>query len=161
MFALDCKASGRRRWLAQVTGLIVAGMHGSALSAASRRSPQIPSEPRSSATDFNQVISRALDGRAWEPSDAVRLEVPQLAENGAIVPITVESRLPNTRRILIFAEKNPGPLLAEFLLEPGADPWVSLRVKLNESGPLLAVIESNSNYYGSQTTVKVMLGGCG
>ena len=51
--------------------------------------------------------------------------------------------------------------LAEFLLEPGADPWVSVRVKLNETGPVLAIAESAGHYYGVQTSVRVMVGGCG
>lgn len=78
--------------------------------------------------DLNQAIQQALKGRSWQPSDAIKLEVPQLAENGAIVPITVESLLPDSRRILIFAEKNPNPLLAEFNLKPGFDAWVSLPI---------------------------------
>jgi len=113
------------------------------------------------STDFNQMITKALNGQSWQPSDAIHLDVPQLAENGAIVPLTIESQLPDTRRLLIFAEKNPGPLLAEFHFEPGANPWASLRVKLNETGPVLLIAESEGQYYGTKTTVKVMLGGCG
>ncbi len=107
------------------------------------------------------MVSEALHGQPWQASDAIKLEVPQLAENGAIVPVSVESLLPDTRRLLIFAEKNPAPLLAEFHFESGADRWVSLRVKLNESGPVLAIAEADGRYYGFQTTVRVMVGGCG
>lgn len=89
------------------------------------------------------------------------MEVPLVAENGAIVPVTVESLLPETRRILLFAEKNPGPLLAEFQLEQGADAYVSLRLKLNESGPVLALAESDGKWYGATAHVRVMVGGCG
>ena len=111
--------------------------------------------------DFNQAINETLKGQPWQPSDAIKLEVPQIAENGAIVPITVESILPNTRRVLIFAEKNPSPLLAEFNLKAGSDAWVSLRVKLNDSGSVLAIAETSDRFYGAQTSVKVMVGGCG
>lgn len=107
------------------------------------------------------AIAEALAGKGWTASVEVRLEVPPLAENGAIVPITVESRLPDTRRILVFAARNPGPLLAQFHFEPGAEAWVSLRIKLNESGPVLAVAESGGKFYGVEQPVKVMLGGCG
>jgi sulfur-oxidizing protein SoxY len=106
-------------------------------------------------------MHQALNGQSWQPSDAVKFEVPQIAENGAIVPISVESIVPNTRRILIFAEKNPRPFLAEFQLETGADPWVSLRVKLNESGPVLAIVDADGQYSGTQKPVRVMVGGCG
>ncbi len=117
--------------------------------------------PAPAAGDFRLALATALQGHGWTASDQVLLEVPLLAENGAIVPLTVESRLPDTRRLLVFAERNPGPLLAEFQLEAGADPWLSLRVKLNDSGPLLAIAESGGRYYGTQVEVKVMVGGCG
>ena len=113
------------------------------------------------AGDFRQALHQALGGKTWQPSPDVLMQVPQLAENCAIVPVTVASRLPDTRRLLIFAEKNPGPLLAEFHFQSGADPWVSLRLKLNASGPVLAIAESAGRYYGVVVPVKVMVGGCG
>lgn len=152
--------SSRRAWLAQVSalmlGLIVRQSPGAGL-----KTPSAKGGKSRPSTDFNQVISKALNGQTWQPSDAIHLDAPQLAENGAIVPLTIESRLPDTRRLLIFAEKNPGPLLAEFHFEPGASPWASLRVKLNESGPVLLIAESEGRFYGTETTVRVMLGGCG
>jgi sulfur-oxidizing protein SoxY len=110
---------------------------------------------------FKRALAKALDGRPWSESEAISLDVPQLAENGAIVPITVESRLPGTARILVFAERNPGPLLAQFHFEPDADGWVSLRIKLNETGPVLAIAEAGGRFYGTRKDVKVMVGGCG
>jgi sulfur-oxidizing protein SoxY len=110
---------------------------------------------------FQKALAATLGRRNWAPSDQIAVELPQLAENGAIVPITVESRLPGTERILIFAEKNPGPLLAEFRFEPGTDAWVALRLKLNDSGPVLAIAESGGKFYGTEKSVKVMMGGCG
>lgn len=152
--------SSRRAWLTKVSalllGLIVRQSPGAGLKTSSAEGGK--SQP---SADFNQVITKALNGQPWQPSDALKMEVPQIAENGAIVPIVVESLLPNTRRILIFAERNPGPLLAEFNLKPGSDAWVSLRVKLNNSGPVLAIAESADRYYGAQSSVRVMVGGCG
>ncbi|MDD1649204.1 MAG: hypothetical protein LUO80_02255 [Methylococcaceae bacterium] len=142
-------------WLAWTSGW------NRALAAGPPNRVQPPSARRPAAGDIDQALALVLGGRAWLPNDAVRMEIPQLAENGAIVPITVESRLPDTRRILVFAEKNPDPLLAEFHFEPGADPWVTLRLKLNETGPVLAIVESGGQFHGAKTIVKVMLGGCG
>ena len=113
------------------------------------------------AGDYLKTVKRALNGAEWEPSHDVILKVPELAENGAIVPASIESLLPDTRRILLFAEKNPRPLLAEFKFEPGADPWVSLRIKLNDTGPVLAIAEAGGKFYGTVTEVKVLVGGCG
>ena len=111
--------------------------------------------------DVRPVLATALGGKSWVPSESVRLQVPQAAENGAIVPITVESHLPSTRRILIVAEKNPGPLIAEFTFDEGADAWASTRIKLNDSGPVLAIAETEGQFHGTQIEVRVMKGGCG
>lgn len=151
----------RRNLLTLLCSLPAIFTQGAYAKSGTRGSAVAGSEKSPAPGDFNQAIHLALKGQPWQPSDAIKLEVPQIAENGAIVPITVESVIPKTRRILIFAEKNPGPLLAEFNLEPGSDAWVSLRVKLNDSGPVLAIAESSGRYYGAQTSVKVMVGGCG
>ena len=121
----------------------------------------IPKAQTAPIGNFQKALDVALGGLGWQASPEIKMDVPPLAENGAMVPMTVESLLPDTRRILIFAEKNPGPLLAECQFEPGADPWVALRLKLNDSGPVLAVAESAGQFYGAQTTFKVMVGGCG
>lgn len=120
-----------------------------------------PAAPEPEAGAFERVLAEALNGLPWVESESVIFEVPQQAENGAIVPVTVESRLPDTSRILIFAEKNPGPLLAQFRFEPGIEAWVSLRLKLNGTGPVLAVAESEGRFYGVRKRVRVMVGGCG
>jgi sulfur-oxidizing protein SoxY len=111
--------------------------------------------------DVRVVLANALGGKSWVPSESVRLQVPQIAENGAIVPITFESHLPSIRRILIVAEKNPGPLIAEFTFEEGVDAWVSTRIKLNDSGPVLAIAETEGRFHGTQIEIRVMKGGCG
>jgi len=160
-------ATDRRRFLIRLAawlGLALAGR-----GALAARKPKLanppPAGPSSASSfpagDLRQALRQALGGQAWAPSPDVLIQVPPLAENGAIVPVTVESRLPGTRRLLILAEKNPGPLLAEFRFEPGADPWVSLRLKLNASGPVLAIAEASGRFYGAEVPVKVMVGGCG
>lgn len=159
----DSRAPGvPRRGVLKIFLGLLAWVVGRGVQAAGQPSlVQPPSARRPAAGDFTQALASALSGQAWQLNDAVRLEIPQLAENGAIVPITVESRLPDTRRILVFAEKNPDPLLAEFHFEPGVDPWVSLRLKLNETGPVLAIVESGARFHGAKVNVKVMVGGCG
>jgi sulfur-oxidizing protein SoxY len=148
----------RRGFLKSMAGLIaLAGLGRSVFGAVKPK----PVGPKAEPGTFRQALAEALQGQSWMESGEIMLEVPQLAENGAIVPITVESRLPNTERILIFAEKNPVPLLAQFRFAPGADGWVSLRIKLNETGPVMAVAESGGKFYGTEKRVKVMVGGCG
>ena len=84
-----------------------------------------------------------------------------MAENGAIVPISVESRLPNISRMLIFVEKNPTPLAAQIRFEPGTDGFASLRLKMNETSSILVIAESEGKFFGTQKIVKIMVGGCG
>jgi sulfur-oxidizing protein SoxY len=146
-------------WMAWAAG---SGAAAGAAGAKSRhRQSPAPAAPEPGPAALQQALDLALGGRGWVQSDLVSLELPQLAENGAIVPITAASGLPDTRSLLIFAERNPRPLLARFDFEPGTDGWVSLRVKLNESGPVLAVAESQGQFYGTVKPVKVMVGGCG
>jgi len=110
---------------------------------------------------FSRLLADVLAGASWAETDQIALDVPDLAENGAIVPISVESRLPNTSRMLIFVEKNPTPLAAQIRFEPGADGFASLRLKMNETSPILVIAESEGKFFGTQKTVKVMVGGCG
>jgi sulfur-oxidizing protein SoxY len=157
-FRENGKAPSRRGFLKFMAGLAaLAGVGRPVFGAAKAK----PTEPKIEPGDFRQALDEALNGQSWTASSEITLEVPQLAENGAIVPITVESRLPNTERILIFAEKNPAPLLAQFRFAPEADGWVSLRIKLNETGPVMAIAESGGKFYGTEKQVKVMVGGCG
>lgn len=149
---------GRRRVLRFLAGILALVGFGTQLSAAQKRKLV---ESRLPAGGLQQALATALGGQHWKPSSSVTIELPQIAENGAIVPITLASLLPGTRRILLFAEHNPMPLLAEFEFASGADPWVSLRIKLNESGPVLAIAESNSEFFGASVEVTVMQGGCG
>ncbi|BBA37212.1 putative secreted protein [Methylocaldum marinum] len=124
---------------------------GAAKSRASKRSDN----------DFSRLLAETLAGASWTETDRITLEVPYLAENGAIVPLSVESSLPNTSRILIFVEKNPTPLVAQFRFQPGADGFASLRLKMNETSPILIIAESEGRFFGTQKLVKVMIGGCG
>ena len=160
-------ATGRRRFLLRLAAWLGLALTGRGALAERKPKPANP-PPAGPATpsafpagDLRQVLRQALGGQNWEPSPDVLIQVPPLAENGAIVPVTVESRLPGTRRLLILAGNNPGPLLAEFRFEPGADPWVSLRLKLNASGPVLAIAEASGRFHGAEVPVKVMVGGCG
>ena len=158
------RANERRRflgclWVSLITGTWLARWAHAAAVPIQRTPSPLPN--LLAPGDFRQALATALAGKSWQISESVRLQVPQIAENGAIVPVTVESQLPNTGRILLFAEQNPGPLIAEFMFEPGADAWISLRIKLNESGRVLAIAESEGQFHGAQADVRVMKGGCG
>jgi sulfur-oxidizing protein SoxY len=110
---------------------------------------------------LEEALRKVLKGKNWSPSDLIKLEIPKIAENGSNVPITVESLIPATQRIHILAERNPGPLLATFEFSGSADPWISTRLKLNESGRVMVLAEAGGQFFGVETPVRVVVGGCG
>jgi len=103
---------------------------------------------------------KSLGGAATESKD-ITITSPDIAENGAVVPITVSSNLPQTQEIYIFVEKNPFPLTASFTIPEGTDPYVSTRVKMGESTNVHAVVKAGGKLYTTFKETKVTLGGCG
>lgn len=99
--------------------------------------------------------------RKPQESAQITLDIPDLAEDGAVVPVSVFTSLPEVDSIALLAEKNPNPLLAQFLLSPRLEPFVSTHVKLGGSGAVLALVRSKGRVYVARKTVKVTVGGCG
>jgi sulfur-oxidizing protein SoxY len=95
------------------------------------------------------------------PSQDIVLVAPDLAENGAIVQIEIESRIAGTEAIAILAEKNPTPLIANFMFSNGAEPYIVTRIKMAETSELRAIIKANGRYYSVSRTIEVAQGGCG
>jgi len=104
---------------------------------------------------------RAVGAGAPTNSALVELKAPEIAENGAIVPVEVTSRIPGTQSIYLFAEKNQYPFAAGFDFLNGAEPFVSTRIKMNESARLTAVVKAGGKFYSATREVKVTIGGCG
>lgn len=94
-----------------------------------------------------------------ETKDAV-MDIPDVAENGALVPVMLRGAR-DTDRVYLLAEGNPGPLLAEFHFHHNAVPAVAFRVKLNQTGPVQALVHGSKGWVRSQKTVKIAIGGCG
>ena len=96
---------------------------------------------------------------ATESKDIV-ITAPDIAENGAVVPIAVASRIPNTRSISILAEKNPFPLAATFDVS-GSDAYVSTRIKMGQTSNVRAIVQADGKFYTAAKEVKITIGGCG
>lgn len=95
-----------------------------------------------------------------ESKDIV-ITAPDIAENGAVVPIAVTSKIPNTQNISILAEKNPFPLAASFDVMNGSEGYVSTRVKMGQTSNVRAVVKADGKFYTAVKEVKVTVGGCG
>lgn len=108
------------------------------------------------------VTVKALGGAApAQTKDMSWGSTPEIAENGAVVPVTIASKLPKTESIAILVEKNPNTLSAVFTIPPGTDPEVATRLKLAETSNVYALIKADGKYYVAQREIKVTLGGCG
>jgi sulfur-oxidizing protein SoxY len=106
-------------------------------------------------------VVKLLGGSAPQPSDQVVLNGPEIAENGAVVPLEITSRVPNTDSIAILIEKNPNTLAATFAIPAGTLPDIQTRVKMNETCNVYALARAGGNYYYAAKEIKVTLGGCG
>ncbi|MEO8753820.1 MAG: thiosulfate oxidation carrier protein SoxY [Casimicrobiaceae bacterium] len=105
---------------------------------------------------------KALGGSApGQSKDITFFQTPDIAENGAVVPVGVTSAIPKTESIAILIEKNPNMLAAVFDIPPGTDPSLSTRVKMGQSSNIYALVKADGKYYVASKEVKVTLGGCG
>ncbi|MFO1342672.1 MAG: thiosulfate oxidation carrier protein SoxY [Burkholderiales bacterium] len=112
------------------------------------------------AKSLNDVV-KALGGSAVEKSGDIAITAPDIAENGAVVPIAVASKIAGTQSIAILVEKNPYALSAQFDIPAGTEANVGTRVKMGQSSNVHAVVKANGKYYVATKEVKVTLGGCG
>ncbi len=94
-------------------------------------------------------------------SKDITITAPDIAENGATVPVAVTSKIPNTQSISIIAENNPFPLAASFDIMPGGDSYVSTRIKMGKTSDVRAIVKADGKFYTAAKEVKVTVGGCG
>lgn len=104
---------------------------------------------------------RALGITNAEESKDIAIRAPDIAENGAVVPIDITSNIPGTTSISVFIEKNPFPYTGTFEFAAGAVPFVHLRAKVGESTPVRVIAAAGGKFYTTAKEVKVTIGGCG
>ena len=94
-------------------------------------------------------------------SGDIKIKAPDIAENGAVVPITIDTSLGNVESISVIAEKNPVPLVASYDMGPSAEGYVSMRIKMGKTSDVVAVVKSGGKLFRAAKEVKVTIGGCG
>ena len=104
---------------------------------------------------------RVLYGKTAEPSDKVKLDAPEIAENGAVVPISVTSSLADVSSISILVSENPNALAASYKIPAGTMATVANRLKMAKTTNVIAVVEAGGKLYSASKEVKVTIGGCG
>ncbi len=131
----------------------------------------LPGAARAQAAGFNRAafdaktlaeVLKALGAGAPAESKDINLQAPDIAENGAVVPLGASTSLVGVKRMLFLVEKNPSALAAAFDISEGIDANVSTRVKMGQTSNVYAVaFTADNRVLFAQKEVKVTLGGCG
>ena len=104
---------------------------------------------------------KLLYGKTAEPSDKVKLDAPEIAENGAVVPISVSTTLADVTSIAFLVSENPNALAASYKIPAGTMPSVANRLKMAKTSNVIAIVEAGGKLYSATKEVKVTVGGCG
>ena len=151
----------RRMALKKIRGLIVAASATAAgLLAAAAASAAGWNKRAFESKTIADALS-AVDAASPAESAAIVINVPDIAENGAVVPIEVTSTIPRTESIFILVEKNPTPLVTRFNFANGAQGYVSTRIKMGQTSRVLAIVRADGKFYSATKEVRVTIGGCG
>ena len=104
---------------------------------------------------------KLLYGKTAEPSDKVKLDAPEIAENGAVVPIAASTTLADVTSISFLVAENPNALIASYKIPAGTVPSVANRIKMAKTSNVTVVVEAGGKLYSATKEVKVTVGGCG
>ncbi len=127
-----------------------------ALAAANDKYPEDAFKQKSDADAI-----KSLYGKTAEPSDKVKLDAPEIAENGGVVPISVTTLLADVTSISFLVSENPNALAASYKIPAGTMPSVANRLKMAKTSNVIAIVEAGGNLFSATKEVKVTVGGCG
>ncbi len=113
------------------------------------------------AKSEKDAVSGAMGDASTAASTDITIKAPDIAENGAVVPVTVDSTLADVNSIALLVEKNGTPLSAVYSLPKGTLANVSTRLKMGKTGDVIAIVKAGGKLYSARKSVKVTIGGCG
>lgn len=146
----------RRKWLGAMLSLSAAGVVMlSPISAWAARRAGFE------AQTVDVALRSLLGDLPVEESALIKFKIPDIAENGAVVPVTVSTEIPDVTAISIVIDKNPNPLTSRFEISPATFADVSTRVKMGESSMVRVFVETPGKVFTIAKEVKVTIGGCG
>jgi sulfur-oxidizing protein SoxY len=114
-----------------------------------------------SAVTEEDAIAKFFPDQIVTPSEAIKIGAYRLVENGAVVPVKIETELPDIQSITILVEKNPNPLIASFNISPECPGFIATRIKMDQSSDIIAIVNSRGKLHSTRTFVEVLEGGCG
>ena len=112
-------------------------------------------------TTAGEAMNELLGSDQPVPSDEISLKAPEIAENGAVVPVKIKTTLQNVQSISIIVEKNPRPLATTVEILPGTLSEFSSRIKMRETSDVMVVVKTDSGLFSTSKEIKVTIGGCG
>jgi sulfur-oxidizing protein SoxY len=112
-------------------------------------------------SELDAAIRGLFGSEPITETDEIKLGIAELAENGAVVPVKVNTTLTGVESITLFGEKNPVPLIAQFHFHADNPGFVATRIKMAESSNVIAVVRAKGKLYSGKKFVEVTVGGCG
>ena len=117
--------------------------------------------PAFSSKNTDDAINQLFPGLTIEDSQLIKIKSPDIAENGAVVPVSISSDLKGIESISLFVSNNATPLIANFTLPGGKGANLSKRIKMGKSSDVIAIAKVGNKLYRTKSEVKVTIGGCG
>ncbi len=111
--------------------------------------------------DMAGSMETLLGMSSAEESGEIEVKAPEIAENGAVVPVTISADMDGVESIAIYAPNNPSPLIANFVMGAGAMGYCQTRIKMGKTGDVVGVVKAGGKLYKAAKEVKVTIGGCG
>jgi sulfur-oxidizing protein SoxY len=105
-------------------------------------------------------VFKILGAGSPDKSGAITLNAPDIAENGAVVPVGMTTTL-KAEQMVILVEKNPSSLAAQFFIPAGTEPFITTRIKMGQTSNIYALVKADGKWSMAVKEVKVTLGGCG
>ena len=127
-----------------------------ALAAANDKYPEDAFKQKSDAEAI-----KLLYGKNAEASDKIKLDAPEIAENGAVVPVSVTTTLADVTSISFLVSENPNVLIASYRIPAGTVPAVANRIKMAKTSKVIVLVEAGGKLFSTDKEVKVTVGGCG
>ena len=154
-----CPSLSRRLLLQGAGSVALIGLGFGTMPALAAANDKYPQDAFKQKGDADAI--KALYGKTAEASDKVKLDAPEIAENGAVVPIAVATTLTDVTSIAFLASENPNALAAYYVIPEGTVPALANRLKMAKTCNIIAIVEAGGKLYSATKEVKVTVGGCG
>ena len=113
------------------------------------------------AKSVQDAMTSLFGSDASTASDDIKIKAPDIAENGAVVPVSVNTSIAGVSKIALITEKNANPLACSFDMGSTTKGFISTRLKMSKTSDVIAVIDAGGKRYAARKNVKVTIGGCG